>query len=245
MPVALVTGASRGLGAAIAERLGADGFAVAVNYHRSEAQAAGVVARIAGAGGLAAAFGADVTDEVEVLRLVTEVEETLGPVDVLVLNATGPQPVIPLLDLTWDDVLDQLTFFVKSPLLLQQAVVPGMRERGWGRIVHIGSEVTDLAHPDMPAYVAAKAAQIGFAGTSARILGPWGITVNTVAPGWIPVERHAGVDPSALTSYAAQVPLRHLGIPDDIAGAVSFFASDSAAFVTGERLVVNGGYGKQ
>ena len=186
-----MTGASRGLGAAIARTLGSRGFLVAVNYWDDAAEADAVVGGIVDAGGRAAAFGADATDEAEVSRLVADIGRNLGPIDVLVVNATGPQPEIALTDLSWADVSAQLDYFARSPLLLTQAVVPGMRERGWGRIVHIGSDATDRAIPTLPAYVTAKAAQLGLAAVSARTLGPWGITVNTVAPGWIPVERHA------------------------------------------------------
>jgi 3-oxoacyl-[acyl-carrier protein] reductase len=242
--VALVSGGSRGLGAAIAHRLGSEGLAVAVNYHRGAAEAADVVSRIVEAGGRAEAFAADVTDESAVTDLVDAVSERLGPVDVLVVNATGPQPEISLEELVWGDVLDQLDFFVKSPLLLTQAVLAGMRSRHWGRIVHVGSDVTDRANPTLPAYVSAKAAQLGLADVSSRALGPWGITVNTVAPGWIPVERHGDVPAAALASYVSGVPLGRIGIPDDVAGAVAFLASDIGGFVTGQRLVVNGGYGR-
>jgi 3-oxoacyl-[acyl-carrier protein] reductase len=243
--VALVSGASRGLGAAIAERLGADGFAVAVNYWDDPAEGAAVVGRIVRAGGEASAFGADVTEESDVTRLVGEVTDMLGAVDVLVVNATGPQPEIALSDLAWADVLEQLDFFAKSPLLLTQAVVPAMRERGWGRIVHIGSDATDRAIPTLPAYVTAKAAQLGLVAVSARSLGAWGITVNTVAPGWIPVERHAPVDPAHREAYVADVPLGRMGTPADVAAAVAFLASDDSSFVTGERIVVNGGHGRR
>jgi NAD(P)-dependent dehydrogenase (short-subunit alcohol dehydrogenase family) len=240
--VALVSGASRGLGAVIADRLAADGLAVAVNYWDDRAEADAVARRIVEAGGHAAAFGADATDETDVAMLLADVSQVLGPVDVLVVNATGPQPEIVLTDLTWPDVLAQLDFFAKSPLLLTQAVVPGMRERGWGRIVHIGSDATDRAIPSLPAYVTAKAAQLGLAAVSARTLGPWGITVNTVAPGWIPVERHSGIGQDERETYVSQVPIGRMGLPADIAAAVAFLASDDASFITGERLVVNGGH---
>lgn len=242
--VALVTGASRGLGAEIARRLAADGLAVAVNYARSPAAAAAVVADIAAAGGTAAAFGADVTDPAAVTGLVEAVTGELGPVGVLVLNATGPQPAIPLEELAWSDVLDQLDFFVRSPLLLTQAVAPAMKAAGWGRIVHVGSDVVDRLLPSMPAYVAAKAAQLGFAGSGAQHLGRWGITVNTVAPGWIPVERHADASAEQRAAYAAAVPLGRQGSPAEVAAAVSFLASEAASFVTGERVTVNGGHGR-
>lgn len=237
--VALVTGASRGLGAVIARRLAADGLAVAVNSRRDTAGLDEVVAGIRAAGGLAEACPADVTDEAGVADLVARVTERLGPVDVLVANATGPQPTIPLAELTWDDHLDQLRFFVKSPLLLMQAVLPGMRERGGGRVIQIGSDIVDRNLPDMSAYIAAKGAQHAMTSAWARELGPYGITVNVVAPGWIPVERHSGLDQSG---YLAEVPLRRMGTPDDVAAAVSFLASDGGAFITGQRVTVNGGH---
>jgi 3-oxoacyl-[acyl-carrier protein] reductase len=235
--VALVTGASRGLGAAIAERLGADGFAVAVNYARSGELAEAVAARAGGA-----AFRADVTDEAEVERLVAEVRERLGPIAVLVLNATGPQPAVPVERLTWRDHLDQLEFFVKSPTLLLQAVLPHMRAAGGGRVIHIGSDIFERALPENSAYTAAKAAQLGLARVWARELAPLGITVNTVAPGWIPTERHTGTTEAEREEYLDSVPLGRFGVPADVAGAVAYLASDAAAFVTGARVPVTGGF---
>ncbi|GAA3237529.1 SDR family NAD(P)-dependent oxidoreductase [Nonomuraea helvata] len=237
--VALVTGASRGLGAVIAHRLAADGLAVAVNYRSDAAGAEQVVAAIRDAGGAAEAFAADVTDESEVAGLVARITGRLGPVHVLVVNATGPQPSIPLEELTWQSHLDQLTFFVKSPTLLVQAVLPGMRERRGGRVIQIGSDVVDRNLPGMSAYIAAKGAQHAMTLTWARELGPHGITANIVAPGWIPVERHAGLDESG---YLAEVPLGRMGTPEDVAATVSFLASEGGEFVTGQRISVNGGH---
>jgi 3-oxoacyl-[acyl-carrier protein] reductase len=185
--VALVTGSSRGLGRAIARRLVRDGLAVAVNGLHDDAELAAVVAAIGQDGGVAGAFPADVTDERQVADLVAAVAARLGPVDVLVLNATGPQPEAPLGEVPWDDHLAQLAFFVKSPVLLGRAVVPGMRGRGWGRIVQIDSEVADRPPPGRSAYATAKSAQIGLTRSWARELAPSGITVNTVAPGFVPV----------------------------------------------------------
>jgi 3-oxoacyl-[acyl-carrier protein] reductase len=240
--VALVTGSSRGLGRAIALRLARDGYAVAVNGLDDD-QVATVVETIRGAGGTAAAFVGDVTDEAAVESLVAAISERLGPVDVLVLNATGPQPDIPLADTRWGDHLDQLRFFVASPVWGGRAVLEGMRARGWGRIVHIDSEVADRVPLHRSAYVAAKSAQIGLMRAWALELAPHGITVNAVGPGFIPVERHADVAPEVLTGYLATVPAGHLGSPEDVAHAVSFFASEGASFVTGQRLVVDGGRG--
>jgi len=241
--VALVTGSSRGLGSAIARRLTCDGLAVAFNGVRDEAQALVVVDAIERAGGVAAAFTADVTDERETVELVAAVTESLGPVDVLVVNATGPQPEAPLIGVSWNDHLAQLEFFVKSPLLLGRVVLPGMQARRWGRIIQIDSEVADRPPPGRSAYVTAKMAQIGLSRSWARELAVAGITVNTVAPGFVPVERHADVSAEARDAYLSSVPAGRMGTPDDIAHAVSFFASEAAGFVTGQRLIVDGGRG--
>ncbi|HSI35600.1 MAG: SDR family oxidoreductase [Phycisphaerae bacterium] len=238
---ALVTGASRGLGRAIAARLAVDGAKVAVNYFGSPDLAGQTVSEITSAGGVAKAFKADVRDEGEVARLVADVTRDLGPVDILVCNATGPQPFVPVEKLTWRDCLDQLEFFVKSPLLLVKAVVGQMKERRYGRIINIGSEVFDKGVPEFSNYVSAKGAQLGLTRSWAMELAPWQITVNLVAPGWIPTERHA-TDPQEMKdSYAAGVPMKHMGEHADIAAAVAYLASDGAKFVTGQKLSVNGG----
>ena len=236
---ALVTGAGRGLGAAIARTLAARGWAVAVNDLRP---ADDVVAGILAAGGKAVTVAGDVTDEDDVTRLVAEVADQLGPIGCLVANATGPQPVVEFADLTWRTHLDQLEFFVKSPTLLAQAVAPGMTALGGGRIVHIGSDMPDRALPGWSSYSAGKAGLVALTRTWARELGPHGITVNVVEPGWIPVERHAGATPAELAEYVGEVPLRRMGRPEDVAAMVAFLASEEAAFVTGQCLRVNGGH---
>ena len=241
--VALVTGSSRGLGAAIARRLAADGLAVAVNYRSGGNEADELVAAVGQRGGVAAAFGADVTDERQVADLVAAIESSLGPVDVLVLNATGPQPDAPFEAVAWEDHLAQLEFFVKSPVLLARAVLPGMRARRYGRIVQIDSEIADSPPPGKSAYAAAKSAQIGLARAWARELTPDGVTVNCVAPGFIAVERHSDVSEAVRRAYVDSVPAGRMGTREELAHAVSFFASEAAGFVTGQRLVVDGGRG--
>ena len=238
---ALVTGASRGLGEATALKLAACGARTAINYFGSPQRAQDVVARIRKAGGTAEAFRADVRDEAQVGSLVGQVNKAFGPIDILVLNATGPQPFIKLEELTWRDCLDMLEFFVKSPLLLAKAVVGPMKERRHGRIIHIGSEVFERGVPEFSNYVSAKGAQLGLTRSWALELAPWGITVNLVAPGWIPTERHAGDPQEMKDAYAAAVPMRRMGKPEDVAEAVAYLASDGAGFVTGQKISVNGG----
>jgi 3-oxoacyl-[acyl-carrier protein] reductase len=241
--VALITGSSRGLGSAIAIRLAKDGFAVAVNDVHAGGAALEVVRVIRDDGGAAEAFTADVTDEDDAVGLVSAVAEALGPIDVLVLNATGPQPEAPVAEVGWDDHLSQLAFFVKSPVLLGRAVLPGMQARRFGRVIHIDSEVADRPPAGRSAYATAKNAQIGIVRSWAHELAPFGVTVNTVAPGFVPVERHADVPDAIRDAYLASVPMGRMGTRFDIANAVSFFASESAGFVTGQRLVVDGGRG--
>jgi 3-oxoacyl-[acyl-carrier protein] reductase len=240
--VALVTGASRGLGAAISIKLAQSGASVAVNYFRSPEKAESVAAQIRKAGGRAATIQADVRDEEQIKTLVEKVKTTLGPIDIVVPNATGPQPFLSIERQTWQSYLDQLEFFVKSPLLLLKACLPDMKQRRWGRIVQIGSEVFEVGNPEFANYVAAKGAQLGMTRSWARELAPFGITVNLIAPGWIPTERHAGAKPEDLAAYAAQVPMLRQGVAGDVAAAVAFLASDAANFITGQKLSVNGGH---
>jgi len=237
--VALVSGGSRGLGAAIAGHLAANGWPVAVNYHRGRAGAEAVVGAIREAGGVADLFEADVTDEQSVAHLFEEVASALGPVTAVVANATGPQPEVALEDLTWRTYLDQLEFFVKSPTLLVQAALPNMRATRAGRVILIGSDLADRAAPLASAYAAAKNAQVGLTKVWAKELGAHGITVNLVQPGWIPVERHRGVDTAA---YVAEVPLGRMGTPDDVAAMVAHLASEAGGFITGQRITINGGH---
>jgi len=241
--VALVTGSSRGLGRAIALRLAREGLAVAVNGLHDDTQLLELADAIERFGGVAAAFAADVTDENQVIELLAAVSERLGCVDVLVVNATGPQPEAALSEVSWEDHSAQIDFFVKSPVLLGRAVLPDMIARNWGRIVQIDSEVVDRIPAGRSAYVTAKSAQIGLTRSWARELAAFGITVNAVAPGFVPVERHADVPAEIRSAYLSSVPAGRMGTPDDVAHAVSFFVSEQAGFVTGQRLVVDGGRG--
>lgn len=239
--VALVTGASRGLGAAIAVKLAACGAKVALDYFASPEKATRTAEAIRAAGGTADVWKADVRDEEQVGRLCREVKARFGPIDILVINATGPQPFIPIERLTWRDCLDQLEFFVKSPLLLVQQVVEDMKERRSGRIINLGSEVFERGVPRFSNYVSAKGAQLGLTRSWAMELARFQITVNQVSPGWIPTERHKDDPQAEKDAYAAAVPMGHMGEAEDVAEAVAFLASDGARFVTGQKISVNGG----
>ncbi|MCY9662955.1 SDR family oxidoreductase [Paenibacillus chondroitinus] len=237
--IALVTGASRGLGRHIAAALAAAGANVAVNYAYSTQDAEETVRLITAAGGSATAFRADITSEAEVNELIERVEQHFGGnIDILVNNATGPQPMLSIEESTWQTYLDQLEFFVKAPLLLAKAVLPGMKLKREGSIIHIGSEVVQIGNANFSSYVTAKSSMVGMTRSWASELGPHGIRVNLVAPGWIPVERHEGV---STEGYRTGVPLGRVGEPADIANAVVFLASSESGFVTGQCLSVNGG----
>jgi 3-oxoacyl-[acyl-carrier protein] reductase len=237
--IALITGGSRGIGKTISTTLAAAGVTVIVNYANNSNHAEETVKAIQEAGGKALAIQADITNEENVEKLIQEtVESCGGSVDILVNNATGPQPELSLEESEWDDYLDQLKFFVKAPLLLAKAVMPGMKKKQEGRIINIGSEVIQLGNGNFSSYVTAKSSQLGMTRSWASELGPFGITVNLINPGFIPVERHAGVDPSG---YAQHVPLRRVGVPQDIGSSVLFLASNEASFITGQSLSVNGG----
>lgn len=235
-----MTGAGRGLGAGIARKLATDGWYVAVNDLNEQAAAA-VADDIRAAGKNAAPFPADVTDEAAVSDLVERIAVTLGPVTAVVVSASGPQPVTPLEALSWPELLRHLEFFAKSPLLLAQAVVPGMKAAGTGRIIHIGSDLFERGEYGWSAYMAGKGAMLGLTRGWARELGPCGITVNLVAPGWIPVERHGRLTPEVESAWQAQQAVKRMGTPADVAATVAFLASDEASFISGERVAVNGG----
>lgn len=239
--VALVTGSSKGLGAEIARSLAAAGAKVAVNAFNNIARGQAVADEINSLGGTAIAIKADVSKEAEVHQLIEQAGNQLGPVDILVPNATPDQPQKPIEE--YDEALyrQMLDFFVISPFLLTQAALPSMKANQWGRIINITSEVYACSVPNFSAYVAAKGGQTGWSRSMAKELAPFGITVNMVAPGWIPVERHEKDPQEAKDDYLAQIPAGRWGTPGDVAHAVKFFASEEASFVTGQTLIVNGG----
>ena len=239
--VALVTGSSKGLGASIVRNLASAGASVAVNAFNNTDRAQKLADEINEEGGKAIAVGADVTKAPQIKALVEEVTSRIGPIDIVVPNATGPQPHKPIEEYDEDFYQEMYEFFIKSPFLLAQATLPFMKEKKWGRFVNIISEVFSASVTDFSAYVAAKGGQIGWSRSMARELASFGITVNMVGPGWIPVERHADDPQDKKDAYLAQIPAGRWGVPDDVAHAVRFFCSEEASFITGQTLYVNGG----
>jgi 3-oxoacyl-[acyl-carrier protein] reductase len=240
--IALVTGGSRGLGREICLMLANAGAYVIVNYAHNSEEAGKTVEQIHSCGGQAISIRADITNEKEVEALIEESSQlSHGTIDIVVNNATGPQPEASLEETTWEMYADQLQFFVKAPLLVTKAVLKGMKSKGTGRIINIGSDVVQLGNAHFSNYVTAKSAMVGMTRSWASELGPYGITVNIVAPGFTPVERHEGTDQSILDQHMDSIPLRRMGKPMDIAQAVVFLASNESSFITGQYLSVNGG----
>jgi 3-oxoacyl-[acyl-carrier protein] reductase len=239
--VALVTGSSRGLGKAIALALGAAGARVAINYAHGRETAEATFADFTARGFEGVLVRADVTDAEQVARLCAEVAQQLGPIDAVVANATPAQPQKPIEQYEWTFHQQMLDFFVKSPFLLARAVLASMKQRRFGRIINIGSEVFRRGVPNFSPYVAAKGAQTGWTRSMASELAPWQITVNIVSPGWIPVERHRDDPQAQKDAYKALIPMQRWGVPADVGGVVAFLVSDAASFITGQDIAVNGG----
>jgi 3-oxoacyl-[acyl-carrier protein] reductase len=239
--VAWVTGSSRGLGKTIAETLAAAGARTVVNAYANPDQGEAVVAGIRAKGGEAMLVTGSALEAADVNRMAGEIEAEFGAVDIVVANATPEQWMRPVEEYSWEEYQSMVDAFIKSPFLLAQRLVPGMKARARGRFVNITSEVYHSGVPKFSAYVAAKGGQIGWSRSMATELAPHGITVNTVAPGWIPVERHDGIEEEAKAVYFKTIPMGRWGEPVDIANAVTYFASNEASFVTGQTLLVNGG----
>jgi 2-hydroxycyclohexanecarboxyl-CoA dehydrogenase len=242
--VAIVTGGGSGIGLAISERLAAEGMRVAV-FDRDGDAALVAVGRIEASGGTAIGLPIDVTDRVQIDAGVAQVAEQLGPPTVLVNNA-GVHATDPFLKITpekWQRVLD---VNLNGTFNCCQAVVPVMVDEGWGRIVNISSSSAHGGQPYMAHYVAAKAGVIGLTKSLALELGPKGITVNTIPPGFIDTpmlrrEESKGLLGEGVEHHEALTPVRRVGQPDDVAALCAFLVRDEAGYITGQVLGVNGG----
>jgi len=245
--VILVTGAGRGIGAAIARAFAAEQATVAVNYVRNAEAAAQVVEQCRAVGGDAFAVQADVTDAQQVGKLVDEVVAEAGRIDVLVNNAFrafafDPERRTPFGELDWDAYQSQFEGSVGAAFNVCRAVLPHFRRRAQGSIVNIVSNLVENPVVPYHAYTTAKAALVGFSRNLASELGPLGVRVNCVAPGLVyPTEASEGTRAPFREDLMAATPLRRLARPEDVAGPVLFLASPWSGFVTGQVLFVDGG----
>ena len=239
--IALVTGASRGIGRATAKLLAAEGAAVAVNYLQSESAALAVVEEIMDAGGRAIAVRADVRDENQVRSMVEEVEKKLGPVDLLVSNASIGFPVKPFTQFSWDEFEAKLSGEIRSAFFCCQAVLSGMIERKSGSIIAISSTLSRHSSPGFIAHSTAKSGLDAFVRSLAEEVGPFGIRVNVIAPGLTLTDATAWLPEEQKTMIADMTPLKRVALPEDVAGAVLALASDRSRFVTGSYIPVSGG----
>lgn len=238
--VALVTGGSRGIGRAIAERLAADGHRVAVNYSASKDAAAETVDTIRLAGGTAIAVQGDVGDPEAIDGLFEAVAEQLGAVEILVNNAgiTRDDLILRMSLEAWDKVIETN---LRSVYLATKTALRSMLRAKWGRIISLSSVSGIAGNPGQANYAASKAAIIGFTKSVAREVGSRGITVNAVAPGFIETDMTDALGEEVTAAAAKRIALGRLGQPEEVAAAVGYLSSDEAAYVTGHTLVVDGG----
>jgi 3-oxoacyl-(acyl-carrier-protein) reductase len=236
--VAIVTGASRGIGRAIAERLASGGGTVVCVARGTNAEA--TAAAITAAGGKAVAHSADVTDAAAVEQLIKQTVDTQGTLDILVSNAgiTRDQLMLRMKREDWDQVI--ATNLTATFTLCQAALRPMIKQRA-GRIIAIGSVVGQMGNAGQANYAASKAGLIGFCKALAREVASRQVTVNVVAPGFVETDMTRAIAENAKTQLAAMIPLGRMGTPAEIAAAVSFLASDEASYITGQVLAVNGG----
>jgi NAD(P)-dependent dehydrogenase (short-subunit alcohol dehydrogenase family) len=240
--IAVVTGASRGIGAATALALAEQGFRVVVNHRDSAEQADEVVQAISAAGGEAMAIQADVTSPDDVARMFDEAQQRWGSVDVLVHNALIPFDVTSFVDLSWEQLGGKLDRELHAAFLITKAVVPGMISRGYGRLVYLSTGLSRRPRTGMITLGTAKAALDQFVRYVALELAPHGITANLVAPATVDETKVTEqLSPDELRRLGATNPMGRLVRPDEVARTVAFLASEDSGFTTGHYLPVNGG----
>jgi len=239
--VSLVTGASRGIGRAIALKLSSLGSRVAVNYRYREAEANSVVgAIISRGGGEAVAIKADVADAESVRAMVQQVTDSWGKIDILVNNAgiNRDTLLLRMSEQDWDDVIDTN---LRGAYLCTRFALRSMIRQGWGRIINISSIAGVMGNPGQSNYAASKGGLIAFTKSVAREMGSRSITVNAVAPGFIVTEMTDKLPPERKQSILAMIPLQRFGEPEDVAELVAFLAAEKAGYITGQVISIDGG----
>ncbi len=239
--VAIVTGSSRGIGAATAKLLAENGARVVVNYFENKDRGEQVLKKIQSNGGKAILVHADVRNKEQVEAMVREAEEKFGPVDILVNNANMKFSVEPFERHKWEDFENKVINEMKASFFSCQAVVPSMIKRGGGCIVNVSSGLSRNPGVGFVAHTSAKSALDGFSKALALELGPHGIRVNVVAPGLTLTDAIEHRSEEMKAAVAGRTPLRRVGKPEDVAGAVLFYCTDWARFVTGTYLPASGG----
>jgi 3-oxoacyl-[acyl-carrier protein] reductase len=239
--VAIVTGGAKGIGAATARLLAQRGAAVVVNYLQSAEAASQVVGEIERAGGRAIAIQADVRDQAQAEQLVAATVKAFGRVDIMVNNAAMSFVKKSFADMTWDEFAGKYNDEMKAAFHMTHAVLPHMRDQKSGRIIYVSSGLGKNPGPEFIAHGTSKGALNTFAKYIAQELGPLGITVNVVSPGLVETERTAGQPAAFKQRMTAMTPLQRIATPEDVAGAIAFFASDDSRFITGDNVPVNGG----
>src|SRR5215510_5637474 len=240
--VALITGSARGTGAGIARVFAREGASVIINQVKEEGSPQRVLEEIQDQGGKALFVKADITNEGQVRDMVRRAEEKFGRVDILVSNYAAAIPRKGFSETTWAEWQEQIDTTLKAAFLCTQAVLPGMKERRWGRIVSVNTIGIHQPAPHYHGYTAAKTAMLGFTRNLAVEVGQYNITVNIVSPGLTLTEEvKAMLTPEAQEKHERQVPLRRSGTVEDTANAALFFASDLGSFLTGLYLLVCGG----
>jgi 3-oxoacyl-[acyl-carrier protein] reductase len=240
---AVVTGASRGIGAAIALALGSAGAGVVVNYRSAVDEGESVARRIQAEGGRAVAVQADVADEADVARLAAAAHDEVGDIAIVVSGAATPVQRGPFAELAWADYQAQLETTAHGMFNLARVFLPGMVARGEGRLIGLSTTQVDQPLPGRHAYVTAKAALEGMLRALAVEIGSHGVTANYVVAGFTETERAATLPQAFKDAYAERTPMGRLGRLDDVVGAVLYLASREAAYVTGTGVRVDGGHG--
>ena len=239
--VALITGSSRGIGAAIAKALASHNVYVIINYIQNKSRAEKVLDEIKRDGGKGIIIRSDVRDRDAVESMVNMAIDEFGKIDILVNNANINFPIKPFIELSWEDIERKVTDEMKALYNCSQAILKDMLKRKSGKLIFISSGLSRHPGYGFSAHAAAKAAMDGIAKVMALELGPYGITVNVVGPGLTLTDATSGLPKEVHETAATMNPLKRVGIPEDVAGAVVFLASSLSDYLTGEYIPVNGG----